>query len=318
MINRRDFLRSSAMISLASLAGTQNLFAMNPEIQRLGVQLFSLPKMLDQDFERALEMLSAIGYKEIELFGPYPFSADAAIKSWAAVTPMLGFSGSGYFGKPQSEVNTLMKKLGFTVPAMHTDFETLSTKMPELADAANSLGAKYVVLPSIPDDKRKTAEDYSRVADQFNRIGEEAKKHGIRYAYHNHGYGFYEENGERPIDIIFNETDPDLVFFEMDLFWTVAAGADPVKLLQDHKGRFKLMHVKDMKEKKQFSGDGGDASQWFALFPFMTSAGQGVLDLPKIISTANKNGVDHFFVEQDMVNEPKVALKESYQYLKNL
>jgi len=318
MINRREFIKGSALLSLASMAGAHKLFAMNPEIKRLGIQLFSLPKMLDQDFEGTLEMLSAIGYKEIELFGPYSFSAEAAKKNWAGAAPMLGFSGSGYFGKSQSEVNALMKKHGFTVPAMHTDLDTLTTKMPELAAAANSLGAKYVVLPSIPDDKRKTAEDYKRMADQFNRIGEDAKKNGIRYAYHNHGYGFHEADGKRPIDIIFKETDPNLVFFEMDLFWTVAAGAEPVKLLEEHKGRYKLMHVKDMKEKKQFSGDGGDASQWFALFPLMTSAGKGVLDMPTIIATAKRNGVDHFFVEQDLVAEPKVALKESFRYLKSL
>jgi sugar phosphate isomerase/epimerase len=318
MINRRNFIKSSALLSLASMAGAHNLFAMTPEIQRLGIQLFSLPKMLDQDFEGTLEMLSAIGYKEIELFGPYTFSAEAAKKSWAGAATMLGFSGSGYFGKSQSEINALMKKHGFTVPAMHTDLDTLTTKMPELAAAANSLGAKYVVLPSIPDDKRKTAEDYKNVADRFNKIGEEAKKHGIRFAYHNHGYGFHEENGIKPIDIIFKETDPNLVFYEMDLFWTVAAGAEPVRLLEQHKDRYKLMHVKDMKEKRQFSGDGGDASQWFALFPLMTSAGEGVLDLPKIIATAKRNGVDHFFVEQDLVAEPKVALKESYQYLKSM
>jgi len=302
-------------MSVATLAGTHKLMAMPSLLNNIGIQLFSIPKMLSEDFEGGLEMLSSIGFKEIELFGPYPFSDEKNIKQWAGAASMLGFSGSGYFGKSRNEVKSLMKKYGFKVPAMHTDLDTLNNKMGELAEDANALGVNYVVLPSIPDEKRQNLDGYKRVADEFNKIGEEAKKHGIRFAYHNHGYGFHKMDGKIPMDIIFKETDPKLVYFEMDLFWTTAAGADPVKLLKEHKGRYKLMHIKDMTEKKQFSGDGGDASQWFVLFPYMASAGEGVLDLPNILSTAKKNGVDHFFVEQDLVKEPKVALKKSFNYL---
>jgi sugar phosphate isomerase/epimerase len=78
------------------------------------------------------------------------------------------------------------------------------------------------------------------------------------------------------------------------------------------------MHVKDMKQAKQFSGDGGEAKQWIELFPFMTTAGDGVLDLKSIINQAQKSGVKHFFVEQDMVAEPEIALKKSIDYLKSL
>ncbi|HSJ68757.1 MAG TPA: sugar phosphate isomerase/epimerase [Anditalea sp.] len=318
MFNRRNFIKSTALVSLASLAGAHKLMAMPSLLNNIGIQLFSIPQMLSEDFEGGLEMLSSIGFKEIELFGPYPFSDEKNIKQWAGAAAMLGFSGSGYFGKSRSEVKALMQKYGFKVPAMHTDMDTLSTKMPELAEAANSLGAKYVVLPSIPDEKRQNLDGYKRVAEEFNKIGEEAKKHGVRFAYHNHGYGFHEMDGKIPMDIIFDETDPKLVYFEMDLFWTTAAGADPVKLLKEHKGRYKLMHVKDMTEKKRFSGDGGDASQWFVLFPFMASAGEGVLDLPAILSTAKKNGVEHFFVEQDMVKKPEGALDKSFKYLKSV
>lgn len=305
-------------MSLATLAGTHKLMATPSLLNNIGIQLFSVPKMLSEDFEGGLEMLSSIGFKEIELFGPYPFSDEKNIKQWAGAASMLGFSGSGYFGKSRDEVKSLMQKYGFKVPAMHTDMDTLNNKMPELAEAANSLGAKYVVLPSIPDEKRQNLDGYKRVADEFNKIGEKAKNHGIRFAYHNHGYGFHEMEGKIPMDIIFKETDPKLVYFEMDLFWTTAAGADPVKLLKEHKGRYKLMHIKDMTEEKQFSGDGGDASQWFVLFPYMASAGEGVLDLPNILSTAKKNGVDHFFVEQDMVREPEAALEKSFNYLKRV
>jgi sugar phosphate isomerase/epimerase len=318
MIKRRDFLKSTALLSIASLTAPYKLFAMQKAIEKIGIQLFSLPKMLDEDLEGTLAMLSSIGYQELELFGPYSFSAESAKKGWESAASTLGFSGSGYFGKTQAEFNALMKQYGFAVPAMHTDLDTLTSNMSELAEAANSLGAKYVVLPSIPDEKRQDLDGYRKMADRFNRIGEEAKEKGIRFAYHNHGYGFHEKEGTVPMDIIFAETDPNFVFFEMDLFWTVAAGADPQTLLKEHEGRFKLMHIKDMKEDKRFSGDGGDAGQWFQLFPYITSAGEGVLDLPTILSTAKNSGVDHFFVEQDMVANPEVALGKSFEYLNSL
>ncbi|HBK88965.1 MAG TPA: xylose isomerase, partial [Cytophagales bacterium] len=105
---------------------------------------------------------------------------------------------------------------------------------------------------------------------------------------------------------------------EMDLFWTTAGGADPIELFTKYPGRYHMMHVKDMKKKARFSGDGGDPNQWIELFPYMTSAGEGVLDLKAILTKAKASGVKHFFVEQDMVADPDVSLKKSIDYLKTL
>ena len=104
----------------------------------------------------------------------------------------------------------------------------------------------------------------------------------------------------------------------MDVYWTIAGGADPLQLFEKHKGRYKMIHVKDMKESKRFAGDGEDPSQWFSLFPYMTSCGEGVFDLPAILTSAKQYGVDHFFVEQDLVESPEIALRKSVDYLKTL
>ncbi len=318
MLNRRSFLKNTGLASFAAIASTNSLFANPPLLNNVGIQLFSVPKMLSINFNGALDMLSGIGFKEIEMYGPYPFSTDLAKKYWSSVTPQLGFDGSGYFAHSQLEIISIMKSHGFSVPSMHTDIDTLQKNMGALADAANKLGAKYVVLPSIPEDRRKSVDDYKRTADDFNKIGNDALKYGIRFAYHNHGYGLKVTNGKMPLDIILDGTDPKSVFLEMDLYWTTAGGANPIELLKKHSGRYKMMHVKDMKQKVHFSGDGGEASQWIALFPYMSSAGDGVLDLPAILKTAKENGMEHFFVEQDMVAEPAIALKKSYNYLKGI
>jgi len=125
-------------------------------------------------------------------------------------------------------------------------------------------------------------------------------------------------NGQVPLKLILDGTDPSLVFFEMDLYWTTAGGADPIAYLESYKDRYHLVHIKDMSKKIQFSGDGGDAKQWIELFPYMTTAGNGVLDLESILTKAKDCGVKHFIVEQDMVADPETALKKSFDYLVSL
>jgi sugar phosphate isomerase/epimerase len=287
-------------------------------LKRIGIQLFSVPKLLSKNFRGAIEFLAGIGYKEIEMYGPFPFSVPSAIERWNEITPSLGFSGSGYFGHSAREVKAILKDNGMTVPAIHTDLDTLENRMEQLGEAGNELGFTYVGLPAIPDDRRKNLDDYRRIADGFNRIGEAAKKVNLKFSYHNHGYGLVEMERQIPLQIILDRTEPSLVFLEMDVYWTTAGGADPLEYLESYPDRYHLMHLKDMKEKVRFSGDGGDAGQWIELFPYMTSAGNGILDLGKIIPVAQKSGVKHFFVEQDMVAEPETALKASFDYLKSL
>lgn len=282
---------------------------------KLGIQLFSVPKLLSEDFMGGIKMLQGLGYKELELYGPFPFSAEKAQKGWEAAGKMLGFSGSGYFGRTAKEVKKILDDHGLSTPGTHTDLDTLEQNMGALGEAAHILGHKYVTLPAIPDDRRKTLDDYKRIAEAFNKIGENAKKNGVRFGYHNHGYGIKPVNGQMPLQLILDNTDPNLVFFEMDIFWTTCGGVDPIELLTKYPKRYKMLHLKDMKEKKQFAGDGGGMGDWMQMFPLMASAGDGVLDLQGIVKKSKEIGVEHFFVEQDMVANPQVALKRSADYL---
>lgn len=318
MTNRRDFIKNTSLLAAASMMPFQEVINELKKMKKIGIQLFSLPKSLSADFEASIKMLSKMGYKEIELFGPFPFSDEKAQESWKKVTPMLGFSGSGFFGKSPQDVKRILSDNGIKAPSAHTDLDTLVNKMDKLGEAAQTLGYKYVVLPSIPEDKRKTLDDYKRMAETFNKIGENAKKVGLKFAYHNHGYGIKPTNGQVPLSIIYDQTDPNLVFFELDIYWTAAGGADPIAYLDKYKKRYHLIHLKDMKEKKEFSGDGNNAAQWIELFPFMTTAGDGVMNVKSIVEKAQAVGVKHFFVEQDMVAQPEIALKRSFDFLKTV
>jgi sugar phosphate isomerase/epimerase len=313
-MNRRMFLAQSA----AMLAAGAMIPASAGATMRIGLQLFSMPKMLEKDFREGIAFIAGLGYSEVELYGPYPFSAPEAIAKWAAITPQLGFSGSGFFGLTAAQVHSILGEYRLAVPSMHTDLLTLQRQMGALAEAAHVLGATYVTLPSIPADKRKSLDDFKRMADGFNSIGTQARRYGLKFAYHNHGYGLHEMQGQIPLKLMLQQTDPTLVFFEMDIYWMTAGGGDPVQYLKDYPTRYKLLHLKDMKERRQFKGDGGDPSQWIELFPYMTSVGDGVLDIKGIVSQGRRSGVEYFFVEQDMVADPQVALKRSADFLLKL
>jgi sugar phosphate isomerase/epimerase len=317
MTTRRNFIKQTGLLSAAvAITPMAEIMAALKEENKLGIQLFSIPKLLSEDFLTGIKMLAGLGYKELELYGPFPFSDERNQKRWSEVSKMVGFSGSGYFGKTAQDVKKILDDHGLSTPGTHTDLDTLESNMGALSEAAHTMGWKYVTLPAIPDERRKTLDDYKRIADSFNKIGESAKKSGLRFGYHNHGYGIKPTDGKIPLEIILEKTDPNLVFFEMDIFWTTCGGADPIELLTKYPNRYKMLHLKDMKEKKQFEGNGGDASQWIPMFQHMASAGDGVLDLTGIVKKAKEVGVEHYFVEQDMVANPKEALGKSAGFLK--
>jgi sugar phosphate isomerase/epimerase len=240
----------------------------------------------------------------------------AAHAAWTAAAPALGFSGSGYFGRTARQVRESLDRHGLTAPAMHVDLETLRERADQVGEAAQVLGHRYAGIASIPPARRRTLDDYRRVADELNAIGTKAARAGFKVLYHNHGYGLSPVEGQIPLRVLLDRLDPAVVAAEMDLFWTVAGGADPVALLEAYPRLYRLMHVKDMTEQARFAGDGGDPSQWFALFPLMTTAGAGVLDLPRIVARARRAGVEHFFVEQDLAADPAAQLGASIRYLR--
>ena len=318
MLNRRSFLKTAAATTGGLATGCIHRAPARPNralLDRIGLQLFTIPKLLEQDFAGAMAQLADIGYKEVELYGPYPFSAPSAHARWQAVTPALGFEGSGYFGLTARQVKDVLDRNGLSTPSMHIDLDTLQTRLDETAEAAHILGQRYAGISAIPDEMRRTLDDYKRVADTFNEIGARMAARGLRFLYHNHGYGLAEMEGQIPLRVLIERTDPNVVALELDLYWTTAGGADPVAYLEAYPGRYKLMHVKDMAEPVRFSGDGGDASQWIELFSYMTDAGRGVLDLPAILAKARQAGVEHFLVERDMAPNPTDALQQNYRYL---
>lgn len=314
-MQRREFL---SVASLAVAAGIVHPVFAAAATKPLGIEMFSVPKLAEKDLRGTLALLASMGYTQVQFYGPFDFSPAATIAEWKALEPKLGFSGSGLYGRTPQQVKAILDEHHLTAPSLHTDLETLQQKMGQLADTAHVLGTRYVILPAIPAELRKNLDGYKRMADVFNTIGRSAQQHGLKFGYHNHGYGWHEMDGKIPERVLFDSTDPRLVYLEMDVFWTTAAGVDPVQLMKDYPSRYKQLHLKDMKERRQFKGDGGDPGQWMELFPLMTAAGDGALDLKGIVAEGKKVGIEEYIVEQDIVADPQVALKRSADYVSKL
>jgi sugar phosphate isomerase/epimerase len=314
MYSRRQFLKTTAA-AVATVAVTGPSFAeISKKTKKVGIQLFTIPALVASDFKGTLTKLADIGYKEIEFFGPYEFSAKETIERWDQLAPTLGITKNAFYGYQPSEVKKILKDLDLSTPSVHLDLQTMRTNMQPAMDGLSSLGTKYVAIPAISNPGDRS--DFNKLADELSKFGEEMSKFGMTLVYHNHGYEHTLKEGKTLMDTLLTQTDAKKVKFELDIFWMTAAGANPIEYLNKYPGRFKLIHLKDASEPIRFSGDGGSPEQWIALFGKMADPGAGILDIAGIIEAAKKSGVDHFYLERDLTPTPGTTLSNSFAYLK--
>jgi len=279
-------MKAGALALAAPMFGKLDLAMQAPS--KIGLQLYTLRDDIAKDLEGTLKKVAAIGYKEVELFG---------------------YNDGKFFGKTAKEFKALLKGLGLTPVSGHygagverKDVKgTLSNDWRRAMEDAAELGQKYANCAYLTPNERKSIDDYKRYADLFNKSGEIAKEFGIQFGYHNHDFEFQKLDGEIPYDIITGKTDPKLVKLELDLYWAVRAGLDPVELFKKHPGRFPLWHVKDMEK-------GPDKA--------FAEVGTGSIDFKKIFDARKIAGMTHFFVEQDVCKIPPTeAIAISYKNL---
>ena len=174
--------------------------------------------------------------------------------------------------------------------------------------SAQVIGQGYITIPSYPFANDAGIDAWKQGAAEFNRWGAMCRDAGIRLAYHNHAAEFAKvEGGPLGYDVLMRDTDPNLVDFELDLYWTVFADQDPIALFAKYPGRFALWHVKDM-----VLADGAKS---------MTPVGRGTIDFKAIFAHAREAGMRHFFVEHDnaaTTGGSLASIQASYTYLRQL
>jgi len=282
MMDRRHFVRLSCGAAIGGFLGLEHLsraaageVAGDRRLERIGVQLYTVRTLLEEDFEGTLEAVAEIGYDQVEFHR--------------------------YFGRSPDEVRQILERLGLTSPAAHFPWEEFRTDPAGIIETAQAVGHRYVILAWMPPEERSSIAQYQSLAAFLDEMGTACKAAGLEFAYHNHDFEFAAIDGRVPFDILLNETDPDLVDFEIDFFWMIKGGRDPLSCFASYPGRFRLCHIKDMAPGQQ-----------------MVDVGAGDIDFATLLAHSDQAGLKYFFVEHDEPGDPLASIAASYDYLSAL
>lgn len=281
-LTRRAFLGTIGAGAAMAALGTRPEAPMRSRTGRLpsiGVQLYTIRKALERDFDGSLARVARMGYQEVEF--------------------------AGTFGHTAAQVRASLDRAGLRAPSSHLALEAMRDHWDTVARDAHTIGHEYVVCAWI-DEGDRTGDGYRRIADTFNVIGERARAAGLGFAYHNHEWELTRTPGmftdaECPYDFLLKHTDPALVRMELDLFWVIQGGADPAAYLAANPGRFPMVHIKD----RTASGA-------------MVDVGSGVIDWSTLLGQAAAAGCHHWFVEHDEPRDPFASIAASHRYLATL
>ena len=278
-LQRREFVKTlaAAGIAMACPGGKSGATAYPARrLDKVGLQLYTVRDKMKDDFEGTLARVAEIGYKEVEF--------------------------AGYFGHTPTDVKAILDRHGLSAPSTHIALAGEDAWQTSL-ETAKAIGHEYIVVPWIPEERRKTLDDWKSVADVFNRAARQAHDAGLQFAYHNHDFEFPKVDGQVPYDVLLQNTDPKLVQLEIDLYWMTKGGQDPLAYFARWPGRIPLVHVKDSAGAPEHK---------------MVDVGQGTIDWKRIFAKSDQAGIKHYFVEHDQPPQPFDDIAASYKYLKNL
>jgi sugar phosphate isomerase/epimerase len=287
MTSRRKFLAQAGIVSAGMVLAPGLLSAKSKN--GVGLQLYSLREQLPKDVKGVIEKVAKAGYSEVETFG---YSKQ-----------------NGFWGLSAKDFSSLLKANGLKTPSGHYGLDEFfgTGKMDQFdsyIEAALATGQTYIVVPSLNHNFIKTAADFKTIADKLNKAAEICKTHGLKLGYHNHNFEWKETEGTTFYDTILDQTDPKLVSMEMDIYWVVRAGHDPLSIFEKHPGRFAMVHIKDMDKNNE---------------GLNTEIGTGSINFANILSKAKLAGIQHYIVEQENYTniDPYVSIAQSSAYIKN-
>jgi sugar phosphate isomerase/epimerase len=313
-IGRRRVLGAAMAGVGLNLPGMRTLAAQTtPFFKRhhlpIGLQLYTVGAAARMDLPGTLSKVAAAGYQTIELAGLYGNSPqtvraaadEAGLKLTSIHIQPRSNNGEPGFDQPPEVLAASMQVLGLT------DVVLPMFLMPGHLPKPDGHGGGYLeqVGPQI------TVEDWKVTADFLNTKGTALQTVGLRLSYHNHNVEFRPVGDSSGLEILLDNTDPKIVHFEMDVGWVAAGGADPLKLLKHRKGRFTMMHVKDLMATTKTN---------YAMQQDPAEVGNGMLPWRKILDVAYATGVRKFFVEQEppFKGDPLDSIAISAKYLSTI
>ena len=288
MTHRRTFIKQSGL-ALAATTILPSIVFNETKKHPIGLQLYSLRETIGSDVKGTLAKVADLGFKEVETYG---YSQE-----------------NKFWGLSVKEFKSILDDNGLTTPSGHYGVDPFLAQggtKDDFAfnlDVANELGQKYVIVPYIGGNLRNSIDDYKRLSQKLNEAGEMCRKAGLKLGYHNHDFEFTDYNGQNGLETFLANTDKKNVVFEMDIYWVVRAGRDPIELMNKYPGRFPLWHVKDMSKKNE---------------DLNTEIGSGSIDYKAIFNEMKKSGAKHLIIEQENFEmDAYKSLAQSIEYINN-
>lgn len=247
-------------------------------IKQIGLQLYTVRNAMAKDVEGTIAAVAAAGVSELEF--------------------------AGYYNKPAEWWRDLMKKHNLTSPSTHIGLPKTDAEWEPQFTMAKQMGHEWVIVPSFGAEFRGEG-GYKRLADRLNSSGAMAKKFGLKMGYHNHNAEFAPgANGaQNGMEILLANTDPALVDFELDIYWCVKAGADPLAFINAHPKRIACCHVKDAGPAPEIA---------------MMDVGAGTINFKQLLEAGRKVGLKHWFIEHDNPTDAIASVTASAAAMKKL
>ncbi len=271
---------------------------------KVGLQLYSVRQDMEQDMDKTLGEVKAMGYDYVEF--------------------------AGYFGKSAEEIKALLDKHGLKCRSVHQTHDVFLTAPEENIKFLKTIGVEYCAIPWMPPEKITSKEGFEQLVSEAKIVGKLLKDAGIQLLYHNHDFEFKTIDGETVLDKLYSELGSDIINPELDTCWVHYAGADPVEYINKYADRSQIVHLKDFTCKELGAGpnyalideNGNEIkpkSREENEFKFQP-LGQGRQNMPAILSACDKASTEYIIVEQDQsLDRPALeAVKMSREYLKTL
>ncbi|MBU2946460.1 sugar phosphate isomerase/epimerase [Zobellia uliginosa] len=268
---RRDFIKRSSLAYAATFLPVTGFTIKNKPKFKMGLQLFTIRDAMKADPLGSLKKAKAMGYEDLEIYGFDPEQI-------------------GYYGYEAKEFKLILDDLNLTTTSGHYDFSSyfdkpddeLKSYLNSCIQGAHILNKSYITWPWLAPEFR-TIENYKMLSGKLNWMAEHVNSAGLGFAYHNHDFEFTDHNGQTGYDILLEETDPELVKLQMDMYWVMhSSKKTPQQLIAANPDRYVMWHIKDM---DKVSRD-------------YTELGNGSIDYGAMLSQIDIGALQYYYIEQ--------------------
>jgi sugar phosphate isomerase/epimerase len=244
----------------------------------IALQLYTLREECAKDFIGTLKKVADLGYEGVEF--------------------------AGFGGLEAKELKRVLEDIGLKAASSHIALEVLKQQLSDVIRYQQQIESRHIVCPFLEPSERTEA-GYGKLIDILNEIGKVCHSEGMTFSYHHHDFELEPlENGRIPLEWILNETNPEWVKVEFDIYWLKKAGEEPLDWLRRYQGRTPLVHLKDMTT---------DSEQFFA------ELGTGGIDIASVLSFGKDSDIEWWIVEQDQSRRsPLDSVSMSLRYLHKL